>query len=325
MHYTCDSSLSFDSIVHILMDVNWGWLLRSLHANGASFFFIAIYCHIGRGIYYGSYIYKLVWFTGLILLLTVMGAAFLGYVLPWGQMRFWGATVITNLLSAVPDYGPKLVYWVWGGFSVDNPTLVRFFTLHFLLPFIVSGLSLVHIFFLHITGSNNPFGICSAADKVAFHSYYVSKDVFGFVVFLSFLVLLCIFSPLFFIEADNFIPANPLVTPPHIVPEWYFLFCYAVLRAVPSKLTGVLALICSLVIILWLPFSHSQLMKGLTYYGPLKSYFWSHVCVFILLTWIGSCPVLEPFLSISRILSVLYFLFYVLLGHLRRAWDLFIS
>jgi len=289
------------------------------------FFFIALYCHIGRGIYYGRYIDKIVWVTGLTLLLTVMGAAFLGYVLPWGQIRFWGATVITNLLSAIPDYGPKLVSWVWGGFAVDNPTLVRFFTLHFLLPFIVTGLSIVHIFFLHITGSNNPFGICSAADKITFHWYYVSKDVFGFLIFLSSLVMLCFFFPLFFIESDNFIPANPLVTPPHIVPEWYFLFSYAILRAVPSKLTGVLALFGSILIILWLPFSHKQLIKGLTYYGPLKTFFWVHVSVFFLLTWSGSCPVNEPFLSLSRVLSIQYFLFYVLLGHLRRIWDFLLS
>jgi len=250
--------------------------------------FLCLYAHVGRGIYYGSYTFKGVWFVGLLLLSLVIAAAFLGYVLPWGQISYWGATVITNLVSAIPYIGSSLVYWLWGGFSVGNPTLTRFFALHFLLPFLVTGLRMLHIFYLHFTGSNNPLGINSTQDKVAFHWCYTSKDVFGVCCLISALLFLVFFYPSLLLEADNFIPSNPLVTPSHIVPEWYFLFAYTILRCVPSKLGGVFALFASILILAVLPFTHVQLMKGLAFYGPVKAIFWSHVTIFFLLTLGGS-------------------------------------
>jgi len=325
MHYTCDSSLSFASLAHIIRDVNGGWFLRSLHANGASFFFLALYAHIGRGIYYGSYIYLGVWYVGVVLLLLVMATSFLGYVLPWGQISFWGATVITNLFSAIPYVGHSLVFWLWGGFAVDCPTLTRFFTFHFLTPFIVSAGTIIHIFFLHSTGSNNPLGVNSSCDKVPFHWYFTIKDVFGFRVFLSALLFLVLFYPQYFCEPENFIAANPLVTPPHIVPEWYFLFAYAILRSVPSKMGGVLALLASILFLLILTITHTQAIKGLTFYGPLKALFWSHVVVFGLLTVGGAWPVEAPYLALSRLLSTLYFSFFGFLVLFRYLWDLALS
>ena len=322
IHYTSASSISFSSLSHIIRDVYGGWFLRSLHANGASFFFVALYAHIGRGIYYGSYMFKGVWYVGVILLLLVMAAAFLGYVLPWGQIRFWGATVITNLFRAVPYVGTSLVTWLWGGFAVDNPTLTRFFTLHFLLPFVVTAITIIHIFFLHQTGSNNPLGVSSLADAVPFHCYYSIKDIFGFNIFVGALLFLVFFFPQLLGEAVNFVPANPIVTPPHIVPEWYFLFAYAILRSVPSKLGGVRALVASIVILVLLPVSHYQSIKGLTFYGPVKFIFWMHVVCFLLLTAGGSWPVEAPYLYLSRALSLLYFSFYALIGLYRWLWDI---
>jgi len=322
MHYTCDSSLSFASLSHIVRDVHGGWFLRSVHANGASFFFVALYAHIGRGIYYGSYIYVGVWVVGVLLLLLVMASAFLGYVLPWGQISFWGATVITNLFSTLPYVGSSLVTWLWGGFAVDNPTLTRFFTFHFLIPFAVSALTIIHIFFLHQFGSNNPLGVSSRPDMVPFHWYYSVKDTFGFCVVLRTLLFIVFFYPQVLGEADNFIPANPIITPPHIVPEWYFLFAYAILRSVPSKLGGVRALVGSILILLILPFTHNQTMKGLVYYGPVKALFWSHVVVLLLLTAGGGWPVEAPYLLVTRCLSILYFSFYALLPLCRYLWDL---
>jgi len=325
IHYTCDRSYSFSSLSHIIRDVYGGWFLRSIHANGASFFFVALYAHIGRGIYYGSYMYIGVWYTGVSLLFLVMASAFLGYVLPWGQIRFWGATVITNLFRALPYVGSSLVSWLWGGFAVDNPTLTRFFTFHFMLPFVVSALVIIHIFFLHQFGSNNPLGVSSVPDMVPFHWYFSIKDTFGFCILFWTLLFIVFFHPQVLGEADNFIPANPIVTPPHIVPEWYFLFAYAILRSVPSKLGGVSALVVSILILMILTITHFQAIKGLVYYGPVKALFWWHVVVFLLLTAGGSWPVEAPYLTLSRILSVLYFSFYALLGLYRSLWDLALS
>lgn len=325
IHYTCDRSYSFSSLSHIIRDVYGGWFLRSIHANGASFFFVALYAHIGRGIYYGSYMYISVWYTGVILLLLVIASAFLGYVLPWGQIRFWGATVITNLFRAFPYVGSSLVSWLWGGFAVDNPTLTRFFTFHFMLPFGVTALVIIHIFYLHLFGSNNPLGVSTGPDKVPFHWYFSIKDTFGFSILFWSLLFIVFFHPQVLGEADNFIPANPIVTPPHIVPEWYFLFAYAILRSVPSKLGGVSALVCSIIILLILTITHYQAIKGLVYYGPVKAMFWFHVVIFLLLTAGGSWPVEAPYLSLTRILSVLYFSFYALLGLYRFLWDLALS
>nr|YP_009944093.1 cytochrome b [Formicarius rufipectus]QOD95937.1 cytochrome b [Formicarius rufipectus] len=307
-HYTADTSLAFTSVAHTCRNVQFGWLIRNLHANGASMFFICIYLHIGRGLYYGSYLYKETWNTGILLLLTLMATAFVGYVLPWGQMSFWGATVITNLFSAIPYIGHTLVEWAWGGFSVDNPTLTRFFALHFLLPFIITGLTLIHLTFLHETGSNNPLGIQSNCDKIPFHPYFSTKDMFGFMAMFILLMTLAMFSPNLLGDPENFTPANPLVTPPHIKPEWYFLFAYAILRSIPNKLGGVLALAASILILFLIPFLHKSKQRSMTFRPLSQLMFWTLVANLLILTWIGSQPVEHPFITIGQLASFTYFM-----------------
>nr|YP_010546387.1 cytochrome b [Nerita ocellata]UYI29903.1 cytochrome b [Nerita ocellata] len=321
MHYTAHIDLAFASVAHITRDVNYGWLLRALHANGASWFFICLYLHAGRGIYYGSYMNIHTWNIGVILMFLTMGTAFLGYVLPWGQMSFWGATVITNLLSAIPYLGPDLVQWVWGGFAVDNATLTRFFTLHFILPFAIAAFTVIHLLFLHETGSNNPLGINSDSDKIPFHSYYTFKDLVGFVILLFLLTLLVLFSPQLLGDPENFIPANPLVTPVHIQPEWYFLFAYAILRSIPSKLGGVVALVLSIAILFILPFTHLGKFRSTAFYPVSQVLFWTLIGIFLVLTWIGARPVEAPYEFIGRIFTVLYFSYYVLNPLAQLAWD----
>uniref|UniRef100_K7W4Q1 Cytochrome b n=3 Tax=Anteliomys custos TaxID=3370984 RepID=K7W4Q1_ANTCU len=307
MHYTSDTSTAFSSVTHICRDVNYGWLIRYLHANGASMFFICLFLHVGRGVYYGSYNMIETWNMGIVLLFAVMATAFMGYVLPWGQMSFWGATVITNLLSAIPYIGTTLVEWIWGGFSVDKATLTRFFAFHFILPFIITALVLVHLLFLHETGSNNPTGINSDADKIPFHPYYTVKDFLGVLVLLMALMILVLFFPDILGDPDNYTPANPLNTPPHIKPEWYFLFAYAILRSIPNKLGGVLALILSILILAAMPYLHTSKQRGLTFRPITQTMYWILVADLLILTWIGGQPVEYPFIIIGQIASIAYF------------------
>nr|ALN11501.1 cytochrome b [Pristimantis fenestratus] len=313
MHYTADTQLAFSSIIHICRNVDNGWLLRNMHANGASMFFICIYLHIGRGIYYGSFLFAETWNIGVILLFLTMATAFVGYVLPWGQMSLWGATVITNLLSAAPYIGETLVQWIWGGFSVNNPTLTRFFTFHFILPFIIVGVTITHLLFLHETGSSNPTGMNSSSDKIPFHTYFSYKDILGFTILISTLTLISSFSPHILGDPDNFINANPLVTPPHIKPEWYFLFAYTILRSIPNKLGGVLALAFSILILLLMPATHTSKQRSMMFRPLSKLMFWTLTANLLILTWIGSQPVEEPFTTIGQLASSSYFFIFIII------------
>lgn len=315
MHYTAHVDLAFSSVEHIMRDVNYGWLLRYIHANGASMFFVLVYLHIGRGLYYGSYTKprELVWGVGVIILVVMMATAFIGYVLPWGQMSFWGATVITNLLSAIPFIGEDIVTWVWGGFSIANPTLNRFFSLHYLLPFVLAGLAVVHLIALHVDGSNNPLGVNGNADKIPFHPYYSIKDLFGYSLFAIFFSSFVYFAPNLLGHADNYIPANPLVTPPHIQPEWYFLFAYTVLRSIPNKLIGVIALFASLLVLLVLPHVHTSKIRSHQFRPIAKIFFWILVADFVILTFIGAQVPEAPWVLIGQIASVFYFSYFLIL------------
>ena len=321
IHYTADIGLAYSSVNHIVRDVNGGWFLRTLHANGASFFFFCLYAHVARGLYYGRYSYKGTWNSGVVLLLLVMTSAFLGYVLPWGQIRFWGATVITNLLGAFPYFGQSLVLWLWGGFSVNNATLTRFFTLHFLVPMVVAFIVILHIIILHRTGRNNPLGVNSSADKIPFHWYFTIKDITGFVVLIALLLSVVLFTPNLLGEPDNFLQANPITTPSHIVPEWYFLFAYAILRSIPNKLGGVLSLFASVLFLLTLPFLNKQTLKGNSFYPGSKLLHWIFVISFLVLTLGGSWPVEEPYVATRQFFTYSYFIYFVLHLPMRLGMD----
>lgn len=321
MHYTNDVTLAFNRVAHIIRDVNYGWLLRVVHANGASFFFIALYLHVGRGIYYSSFKLFYIWAVGVLILLALIATAFIGYVLIWGQISFWAATVITNLLSAIPYLGISLVQWIWGGFAVDNATLTRFFTFHFVLPFIVAGISLVHLLFLHQTGSNNPIGVNSNQDKIPFHPFFSFKDLFGFVIILWALISLALINPFLLGDTENFIPANPLVTPVHIQPEWYFLFAYAILRSIPNKLGGAAALVISIAILLIMPLTQKTNLNRTRFYPLNKILFWTFINTAIILTWIGARPAEDPYILVGQIFTVLYFFYFILNPVLNKIWD----
>ena len=321
IHYTPHVDYAFSRVIHIIRDVNYGWLLRTIHANGASFFFICLYLHVGRGLYYGSYIFMFTWFSGVLLLLLTIGAAFIGYVLPWGQISFWGATVITNLLSAIPYVGDIIVQWVWGGFAVDNATLNRFFTFHFLIPFIIAAVVIIHFLFLHQTGSNNPLGIKIEGDKIPFHPYFSIKDLVGFLIILLILISITLLTPNLLGDPENFNAANPLVTPVHIQPEWYFLFAYAILRSIPNKLGGVIALLLSILILVIMPFWHQRNFRGLAFYPLNKILFWFLIRVVFVLTWIGAKPVEEPYVLIGQIYTILYFGYFIFAPLVLKFWD----
>lgn len=316
-----DTIIAFDRVRFICREINNGWIIRTIHANGASLFFFCLYLHIGRGLYYQSYKFFNTWSLGVILFLTTIGTAFLGYVLPWGQMSFWGASVITSLINALPYLGAELVQWVWGGFSVDNPTLTRFFGLHFLLPFLILGLVIIHLLFLHQTGSNNPLGLNRNKSKIPFHPYFSYKDIIGFILIFLALIFLILFYPYLLSDPDNFIPANPLITPIHIQPEWYFLFAYAILRSIPNKLGGVIALLMSIIILFFMPLNTFNKFQGHQFYPVSQFFFWSFISSVVLLTWIGMRPVEAPFILTGQILTIIYFSSYIINPLININWD----
>ena len=312
MHYTPHVDLAFASVEHIMRDVNNGWLLRYMHANGASMFFIVAYLHMFRGLYYGSYMHprQHLWCSGVLILLVMMGTAFMGYVLPWGQMSFWGATVITNLVSAIPVVGNSVVEWLWGGFSVDNATLNRFYSIHYLLPFVIAGLAILHISLLHKHGSNNPLGIDSSVDKIPFYPYFYIKDLFTTLLFITFFSLFLFYYPNLLGHPDNYLPANPMVTPAHIVPEWYFLPFYAILRSIPDKLGGVLAMFGSIAILFLIPFINKSEVRSSTFRPIYRKMFWFLFADFVILGWVGQKIVETPYIEVGQIATVLYFSFF---------------
>lgn len=315
MHYTPHIDLAFNSVEHIMRDVNNGWLIRYTHANGASFFFIVVYIHIFRGLYYGSYITprEYLWCSGVVIFILMMATAFMGYVLPWGQMSFWGATVITNLFSAVPLVGKDIVDWLWGGFAVDNPTLNRFFSLHFTMPFVIAGAVLLHLVLLHEVGSNNPLGLTLKNENIPFYPYFYTKDLFGLMVLCLVFFTFIFYYPNTLGHPDNYIEANPMKTPLHIVPEWYFLPFYAILRSIPNKIGGVIAMFGSLIVMLTIPFTNSSEIRSTAFRPLFKVAYWLLVVCFFLLGWVGQMPVEYPYTEIGVISMIYYFFFFLII------------
>ena len=324
MHYIADSDLAFSSVEHIMRDVNYGWLIRYVHANGSSMFFLAVYIHIFRALYYGSYKSprEVIWIIGMIIYFLMMATAFMGYVLPWGQMSFWGATVITNLFSAIPFVGEGIVSWLWGGFAVDNPTLTRFYALHYLLPFLILGLVVLHIWALHIPGNNNPIGIDikkPSKDTVPFHPYIVIKDGFALLMFLIVFAFFVFYSPNILGHADNYIEANPMVTPSHIVPEWYLLPFYAILRSVPDKLFGVIAMFASIFVLVILPWLDTSKIRSAVFRPLYRQFYWILVIYVLILGYVGAMPAEGLYLLVARVATAYYFIHFIIimpiLGH----------
>nr|YP_009256123.1 cytochrome b [Rediviva intermixta]AKS40066.1 cytochrome b [Rediviva intermixta] len=325
LHYCPNINLAFDSVVHIMNNVNFGWLIRLIHLNGASMYFIIMYIHIGRNLYYQTFNLTYVWFIGITIFLLSMMTAFLGYVLPWGQMSFWGATVITNLLSAIPTVGSVLVEWIWGGFSINNATLNRFYSFHFILPLIILILVILHLFFLHLTGSNNPVGNNSDYYKISFNPYYLLKDILGFSIMLNFLFLMVFINPYYLGDPDNFILANSMSTPNHIKPEWYFLFAYTILRTIPNKLGGVMGLLMSILILYIMPFLNLYKFKSSKFYPLNQIMFWSLITSFIMLTWLGGQLIEYPYFELSTVFTISYFMYFLLMPMLNLLWDILLK
>nr|YP_010708607.1 cytochrome b [Silvatares holzenthali]WCR50267.1 cytochrome b [Silvatares holzenthali] len=321
MNYTPNIEFAFESVNHIYRNVNYGWFIRTIHSNGASFFFIVMYLHIGRNIYYESFMFKHTWFIGIIIFLATMITAFMGYVLPWGQMSFWGATVITNILSTIPYLGNILTQWIWGGFAINNATLNRFFMFHFILPFIILMLMVIHLLFLHQTGSSNPLSVNNNIEKIPFHPFFTFKDIMGAFTMIFLILIIVIYKPYMLSDPDNFIMANPMVTPIHIQPEWYFLFAYAILRSIPNKLGGVIALAMSIMILFILPFTFMKNIKGNQFYLLNKYLFWMFVFIFILLTWLGSTPMEFPYTQLSQFVTISYFSYFLINPLISIYWD----
>ena len=318
MHYIAHADLAFSSVEHIMRDVNYGWLIRYVHANGASMFFLAVYIHIFRALYYGSYKSprEVIWIIGMLIYFLMMATAFLGYVLPWGQMSFWGATVITNLFSAIPLIGESITHWLWGGYSVDNPTLTRFFSLHYLFPFLILGLVILHIWALHVPGNNNPIGIDikkPSNDTVPFHPYIVIKDLFALLLFLIVFAFFVFFSPNILGHSDNYIEANPLVTPAHIVPEWYLLPFYAILRSVPDKLLGVLAMFAAIFVLVILPWLDTSKVRSAVFRPIYKQFYWFLVADVLILGYMGAMPAEGIYLLVARVATAYYFIHFLII------------
>lgn len=321
IHYCPNTLIAFNRIIHIIQNVNIGWLIHNIHINGASIFFIFIYTHISRGLYYHSFKLKNTWIIGISIFILSIATAFLGYVLPWGQMSFWGATVITNLISTIPFIGIDIVQWIWGGFSIRNATLNRFFSLHFILPFLILIIVIIHIFFLHLTGSINPIGSNRDLNKIPFNFYFIIKDIFGFNLIILFFLILILQYPYNLSDPDNFIPANPIITPIHIQPEWYFLFAYAILRSIPNKLGGVIALLRSIIIFYFLPLINFLKINSSQFYFPNQILFWIFLNIFFILTWLGAQPIESPYVNLSQLISILYFLYFFTNVFLFKFWE----